>query len=250
MPFSILSGILIPFFGTALGAACVFFLRRSVKSLSGALEGFAAGIMTAASFFSLLLPALDGAKAGKLPAFLPPVIGFSAGIFFLQAADFAAARLRRESGGLKKSAKLVFAVTLHNVPEGLAVGIVFAAALYGNGALSGARALAIGVALQIVPEGAIVSMPLAAAGRSKGRAFLSGVLSGAVEPAAAALTLFAAGSVLPAMPYLLSFAAGAMFYVVVEELRPGMNGGAGKGPGTALFAAGFVLMTALDAAFA
>ena len=249
MWMKLFQGILTPFFGTSLGAACVFFLRRKLPgALHGALEGFAAGIMTAASFFSLLLPALEASQSGPLPAFLPAALGFLGGIFFLQAVDAASRRLRTGTG-MKKTTKLILAVTLHNIPEGLAVGIIYAAALYrgGEGSMTGAWALALGIALQNLPEGAIVSMPLATENFSKKRAFGIGVLSGAVEPIAAVLTLFAAGLILPAMPYLLSFAAGAMFFVVVEELVPEMNECAGVG--TAGFAAGFVLMMALDVAF-
>ena len=251
-----LEGILIPFLGTSLGAACVFFLRGPLsEKLNRALTGFAAGIMVSASFFSLILPALEQAEPtmGKL-GFLPAVIGFLAGMLFLLALDLLIPHMhldKSEEGpknGLSRTAKLVLAVTLHNLPEGMAVGIVYAGWMYGNEKITmmSALALAVGIALQNFPEGAIVSMPLRGEGLPKGRTFLYGVLSGVVEPIGAVMTVFAAGFFLPILPYLLCFAAGAMFYVVVEELIPEMAGGNHSNLGTVCFALGFVLMMALD----
>ena len=255
---SVIEGILIPFLGTSLGAASVFFLKKSMSRETGrALSGFASGVMVAASFFSLLLPAMEqSADMGAL-AFLPAALGFLIGVFFLLFLDRIIPHMhldKSEEGpksGLRRTTKLVLAVTLHNLPEGMAVGIVYAGWLYGRDGVSasGALALATGIALQNFPEGAIVSMPLRAEGMKKGKTFLYGVLSGAVEPVGAVLTLFAAGLVLPVLPYLLGFAAGAMFYVVVEELIPEMAGGKHSNVGTVAFAMGFVLMMALDAAF-
>ncbi len=257
MWFSVFQGILIPFLGTSLGAACVFFLKKGMgQRLSKALSGFASGIMVAASFFSLILPALEqSADMGRM-SFIPAAAGFLIGMLFLLALDIVIPHIhldKSEEGpktGLKRTTKLVLAVTLHNLPEGMAVGIVYAGWIYGNESISltGALALAIGIALQNFPEGAIVSMPLLAEGMPKGKTFLYGVLSGAVEPIGALMTPFAAGLFLPALPYLLSFAAGAMFYVVVEELIPEMAEGKHTNAGTVSFAAGFVLMMILDVA--
>ena len=249
------TGILIPFFGTTLGAACVFFLRGEMKEKwKKALGGFASGIMVSASFFSLILPALEQTQdKGKL-AFVPAAVGFLAGMLFLLILDLLIPHMhpdKSEEGiptGLKRTTKLILAVTLHNLPEGMAVGIVYAGWLYGNESikLSGALALAVGIALQNFPEGAIVSLPLRAEGMKKSKTFLYGTLSGAVEPVGALLTVGAAGFVLPVLPYLLTFAAGAMFYVVVEELIPGMAEGKHTNVSTVCFALGFVLMMALD----
>jgi len=248
-------GILIPFLGTSLGAACVFFLKGEMScKVRKAMGGFASGIMVSASFFSLILPAIDQSeKMGKL-AFVPAVVGFLVGMLFLLALDVLIPHMhmdKSEEGpksGLKRTTKLVLAVTLHNLPEGMAVGIVYAGWAYGQEeiSLTGALALAIGIALQNFPEGAIVSMPLRTEGMAKGKTFLLGVLSGIVEPIGALLTIFAAGFFLPILPYLLSFAAGAMFYVVVEELIPEMAEGEHTNIGTVCFAIGFVLMMALD----
>lgn len=251
----VIQGILIPFLGTSLGAACVFFMKGQMgDKLNKALTGFASGIMVSASFFSLILPALEQTEdMGKL-AFVPAVIGFLAGMLFLLVLDVLIPHIHMDNSeegiksGLKRTTKLVLAVTLHNLPEGMAVGIVYAGWLYGDSGISmtGALALAIGIALQNFPEGAIVSMPLCAQGMSKPKTFLLGVLSGAVEPVGALLTIFAAGFFLPILPYLLCFAAGAMFYVVVEELIPEMKEGEHSNIGTVMFAVGFALMMALD----
>ncbi|MBR1584981.1 MAG: ZIP family metal transporter [Clostridia bacterium] len=238
-------GILIPFLGTALGAAWVFFMKKAMRpGLQQALNGLAAGIMVAASFFSLLLPALD--QAGIAPT----VIGFLAGMLLLHGIDGALTRIKRRDRHLSKTEKLLLAVTLHNVPEGMAVGVAYAGWLFGRQdvTLTAAFALALGIALQNIPEGAIVSMPLRAEGMPTGRAFWCGVLSGAVEPVGAVLILAAAGVFAPVLPWLLAFAAGAMFSVVVEELIPEMEEQGAKNWGSLCFALGFVVMMALDVA--
>ncbi|WP_418327946.1 ZIP family metal transporter, partial [Ruminococcus sp.] len=235
MNLEIFRGILIPFLGTTLGAACVFFMKRSLSSsIQRALTGFAAGIMTAASVWSLLIPAMEQcASMGKL-AFLPAAVGFLVGIFFLLGLDHLIPHLHMNSSEaegpkskLKKTTMLVLAMTLHNIPEGMAVGVMYAGFLAGNAQITAASALvlSLGIAIQNFPEGAIISMPLRAEGESKGKAFLGGVLSGVVEPIGAMLTILAAQLVIPALPYFLSFAAGAMLYVVVEELIPEMSQG-------------------------
>ncbi len=248
-------GILIPFLGTGLGAAMVFFLKQHVSAgVQKALTGFAAGVMVAASFWSLLQPALESsAPLGSL-AFLPAAVGFLIGMGFLLALDMLTPHMHMDKqhegpqSRLRRTTKLILAVTLHNIPEGMAVGVVYAGFLSGGAGISaaGALALAIGIAIQNFPEGAIVSMPLLAEGMPRGRTFLMGVLSGAVEPAAAVLTLLAAGLVTPVMPYFLAFAAGAMMYVVVEELIPEMSEGKHSNVGTVAFAMGFVVMMILD----
>ncbi|MGI6721014.1 MAG: ZIP family metal transporter [Anaerovoracaceae bacterium] len=253
-----IEGILIPLLGTSLGSACVFLMKdRMSRSLQRLLSGFAAGIMTAASFWSLLVPALEMAgHMGRL-RFIPSLIGFAAGIFFLLLLDVLIPHLHESSGtdeGLssswKRTTKLVFAVVLHNIPEGMAVGVVYAGWIYGSSNISylGALALAIGIAIQNFPEGAIISMPLHAAGMGKFRTFLAGVGSGVVEPLGALLTLLFASAVIPMMPYLLSFAAGAMIFVVVEELIPEMSQGKHSNKATLSFAGGFLLMMVLDVA--
>ena len=247
--------ILIPFLGTTLGAACVFFFKNSIGiKTQRALTGFASGVMVAASFFSLIMPALNQTSdMGKL-GFIPVSVGFVVGMLFLLVLDIVTPHMhadKSEEGprsGLKRTTKLILAVTLHNLPEGMAVGIVCAGWLQGNEKISymGALALALGIAIQNFPEGAIVSMPLLAEGMPKGKTFLYGMLSGIVEPIGALLVIAASGLLIPAMPYLLSFAAGAMIYVVVEELIPEMSEGEHSNIGTICFAAGFVLMMALD----
>ena len=224
-------GILIPFLGTTLGSACVFFLKKDISDkLHRALVGFAGGIMISASFFSLILPAINQSTSlGKL-SFLPVAIGFIAGMLFLLVLDMVIPHVhldKSEEGpksGLKKTTKLFLAVSLHNLPEGMVVGIVFAGWLYGESEISLASAtiLAVGIALQNFPEGAVVSMPLRAEGMPKGKTFVYGMMSGIVEPIGALMTAFAAGLFLPILPFLLAFAAGAMFYVSVEELIPEM----------------------------
>ena len=248
-------GLAVPFFGTALGASCVFFQKGNLNErLQRALAGFAAGVMLAASIWSLLIPAVEGSAHLGYFAFLPAVVGFLAGVFFLFALDRLSPRLEKKaknySGSrMGKIAMTVFAVTLHNIPEGMAVGVIYAGLSEGAGdvALGGAFALALGIAIQNFPEGAIISLPLHAGGMGKGKAFLFGVLSGAVEPLFGSLTLLASGLILPAMPYLLSFAAGAMIDVVVEELIPEMQVEE-RFDGILSFSFGFVLMLALDVA--
>ena len=249
---------LLPFLGTSLGAGCVFFLKRGMNPLlQRALTGFAAGVMAAASVWSLLVPAMEQAADMGRWSFFPAVAGFWLGILFLLLLDRTIPHLHqnsREPEGphtqLKRTTMLVLAVTLHNIPEGMAVGVVLAGWIAGNSGITaaGTLALSIGIAIQNFPEGAIISMPLQAEGTGKGRAFLYGVLSGVVEPLAAGLTILAAGLILPALPYLLSFAAGAMVYVVVEELIPEASAGEHSNLGTLFFAAGFSLMLALDVA--
>lgn len=258
MQMKVFQGILIPFFGTTLGSACVLFMKNKLHPmLQRALTGFAAGVMTAASVWSLLIPAMEQSESmGKL-SFFPAAAGFWFGILFLLLLDRAVPHLHMNSARaegpestLQKQVLLVLAVTLHNLPEGMAVGVVYAGWLSGDAGITamGALALSLGIAIQNFPEGAIISMPLRAEGVSKGKAFLCGTLSGVVEPAGAALTILAAGFVVPLLPYLLSFAAGAMVYVVVEELIPEMSAGKHSNVGTLLFAAGFTVMMALDVA--
>ena len=251
-------GIMIPFLGTALGASCVFFMKKSLGDLvQRSLAGFAAGVMVAASIWSLLIPAIEQSEGmGKL-SFLPAFIGFWSGVLFLLLLDRLIPHLHVGSeqaegpkSKLGRTTMMVLAVTLHNIPEGMAVGVVYAGFLSGNTQISAASALALslGIAIQNFPEGAIISMPLRAEGERKGRAFLGGVLSGVVEPIGAVLTLLAAQLVIPALPYLLSFAAGAMLYVVVEELIPEMSQGRHSNLGTVFFAVGFSVMMVLDVA--
>lgn len=258
MAIQTLQGILLPFAGTALGAACVFFMKGAMNQLlQKALTGFAAGVMVAASIWSLLLPAMDYASGmGKL-AFIPAVAGFWLGILFLLFLDRAIPHLHRNSdeaegpkSKLSKITMMVLAVVLHNLPEGMAVGVVYAGLLAGDAGvcITGAIALYLGIAIQNFPEGAIISMPLNAEGVSKPKAFLYGVLSGVVEPVGAMITILAASRVLPLLPYFLSFSAGAMIYVVVEELIPETAEGNHSNMGTVMFAAGFTLMMILDVA--
>ena len=245
-------GILIPFLGTSLGAACVFFMKKSLgPAVQCALSGFAAGVMVAASMGSLLVPSIRQAAAMGRLAFVPAVVGFWAGILLLRLFDVVVPPPDAENraAGLGSTAMMVLAVTLHNIPEGMAVGVVYAGYLAGNAQITaaGAMALSLGIAVQNFPEGAIISMPLRAAGMKKLKAFWCGVLSGAVEPIGAVLTLLAAGIVVPALPYLLSFAAGAMLYVVVEELLPELSQGGRSRLGALFFTLGFGIMMVLDA---
>ena len=251
-------GILIPFLGTSLGAGCVFFLKKSLSDgIQRALTGFAAGVMVAASVWSLLIPAMEqAADLGRL-AFFPAAVGFWLGILFLLLLDHLIPHLHQNSlqaegpkSQLQRTTMMVLAVTLHNIPEGMAVGVVYAGYLAGTAQITaaGALALSLGIAIQNFPEGAIISMPLRAEGMPKRQAFWDGVLSGIVEPIGAVLTILAAGIVVPALPYLLSFAAGAMLYVVVEELIPEMSQGQHSNVGTVFFAVGFSVMMVLDVA--
>lgn len=251
-------GIMIPFIGTTAGAACVFFLRNEINPLvQKALLGFASGVMVAASVWSLLIPAMDmSEKMGRF-AFIPAAVGLLSGFAFLLFMDKMIPHLHLGSQvsegpkvALKKTTMLVLAVTLHNIPEGMAVGVVLAGALMGESEVSmaGALALSVGIAIQNFPEGAIISLPLRSEGESKGKAFWHGSLSGVVEPVAAILTVLLARFIEPVLPYLLAFAAGAMLYVVVEELVPEASEGEHSNIGTIGFAVGFMIMMMLDVA--
>ena len=255
MAARIIPGILIPFLGTALGAAMVFFLKKQIsEKVKKALMGFAAGVMVAASFWSLLQPALESSRHMGTLAFLPAAAGFLIGIGFLLGLDVLTPHMHMDKqnegprSGFKKTTKLIFAVTLHNIPEGMAVGVVYASLRAGSVGITaaGALTLALGIAIQNFPEGAIVSMPLLAEGMPRQKTFWMGVLSGAVEPAAAVITILAAGLITPVLPYFLAFAAGAMMYVVVEELIPEMSEGKHSNIGTIAFSLGFVMMMILD----
>lgn len=247
-------GILIPFLGTSLGAGCVFFLKNSLcDGIQRALTGFAAGVMVAASVWSLLIPAMEqAADLGRL-AFFPAAVGFWLGILFLLLLDHLIPHLHQNSlqaegpkSQLQRTTMMVLAVTLHNIPEGMAVGAAYAGCVAaGAAAPAAAFTLALAIAIQNVPEGAIVALPLRTAGAGKGRAFLGGVLSGVVEPLAAGVTVLAAALIVPALPWLLGFAAGAMLYVVAAELLPTRGD---SGPGALAFAAGFTVMMILDVA--
>lgn len=251
-------GILIPFAGTTFGAACVFFMKKSLgRSVQRSLAGFAAGVMVAASIWSLLIPAIEQSKNMGAFSFFPAFVGFWIGVLFLLLLDHLIPHLHVGSNQaegpkskLNRTTMMVLAVTLHNIPEGMAVGVIYAGLLSGAEHITeiGAFSLALGIAIQNFPEGAIISLPLCTEGMSKKRAFIYGVLSGAVEPVAAVFTVWAASLIVPLLPYFLSFAAGAMFYVVVEELIPEMSAGKHSNIGTILFSFGFTLMLTLDVA--
>ena len=255
---TVILGLVIPFIGTAAGSACVFFLKKDLKDgIKRALTGFAAGVMVAASIWSLIVPAIEQSSDKGRFAFLPAFAGFWFGILFLLLLDHIIPHLHVSidqvegpKSKLTRTAMLVLAVTLHNIPEGMAVGVVYAGLINASGNITAgaAMALALGIAIQNFPEGAIISMPLFSEGKSKPKSFVLGVLSGAVEPVFGGLTVLIAGLVVPAMPYLLSFAAGAMLYVVVEELIPEMSQGKHSNIGVISFAIGFSLMMALDVA--
>ena len=258
MELQITSAVLLPFLGTTLGSAMVFFMRGEMdRRLQRMLTGFAAGVMVAASVWSLIIPAMEqSAHMGKL-AFVPAFVGVWAGFGFLLLLDKLIPHMHLHDDcpegiqcNLGKSTMMVLAVALHNLPEGMAVGVVAAGWLTGSESMSyaGALALSLGIALQNLPEGAIISMPLSSGGMKRSRAFGYGVASGVVEPIGAALTILLAGLVVPILPYLLSFAAGAMLYVVVEELIPAMSEGEHSNVGTLFFALGFSLMMVLDVA--
>lgn len=251
-------GILLPLIGTTLGAGCVFFLRKELKPLvQKVLLGFASGVMVAASIWSLIIPALEMSDdMGKL-SFIPAVTGFGLGILFLLLMDQLVPHLHIDSNkpeglksSLKKKTMMVLAVTLHNIPEGMAVGVSFAGLALGRKdiTLAGAIALSIGIAIQNFPEGAIISLPIKSEGTSRSKAFMLGMVSGVVEPIAAIITILLTSIVVPVLPYLLSFAAGAMIYVVVEELIPEASNGEHSNIGTIGFALGFMIMMVLDVA--
>lgn len=251
-------GLLIPFLGTLLGSAMVFLMKNEMnKKVEKILLGFASGVMIAASVWSLIIPSIEMAEAQGKIAWIPASIGFLLGIVFLLVLDSVIPHMHLESekpegvkSKLKKTTMMVFAVTLHNIPEGMAVGVTFAGALIGNTGITmaGAISLAIGIAIQNFPEGAIISMPLKSEGVSKSKAFLYGTLSGIVEPIGAIITILLTNAVVPILPYLLSFAAGAMIYVVVEELIPESQAGEHSNIGTIGVAIGFVIMMILDVA--
>lgn len=258
MNWEIFEGIMIPLLGTTLGSACVFFMKKQLsENINKALAGFAAGVMVAASVWSLIIPAMEQSQAwGKL-AFLPAVIGFWIGIMFLLLLDDLIPHMHLGSDeqegirtNLNKTTLLVLAVVIHNIPEGMAVGVLYAGVMTGQANISSAAALvlSIGIALQNFPEGAIISMPLRGYGMKKSKAFIYGALSGVVEPIASVLTIIFAGMIVPALPYFLSFAAGAMIYVVIEELIPEMSEGEHSNIGAIMFSVGFTLMMALDVA--
>lgn len=256
---NIVIGILIPLIGTTLGAACVFIMKKEINELvNKGLIGFAAGVMVAASVWSLIIPSITMSSDMDNFAFIPAAIGVIVGIAFMLLLDRIIPHLHYnndkpeglKSEKIRKATMLVLAVVLHNIPEGMAVGVVFAGVMSQNSliTLSGALALSIGIAIQNFPEGTIISMPLRSEGISKCKSFLYGFLSGAVEPIGALLTILFSSTINPLMPYLLSFAAGSMIYVVVEELIPESSAGEHSNIGTIGFAAGFVIMMILDVA--
>ena len=255
---NVIIGILLPFIGTTLGSACVFLMRKNInKNIEKLLLGFASGVMIAASIWSLLIPSIDMAKESNIIPYIPASVGFILGMLFLLLLDKLVPHIHLEStesegikSSLKKTTMLVLAVTLHNIPEGMAVGVVFAGMLAQNTGitLAGAFALSLGIAIQNFPEGAIISMPLKSEGMSKIKSFWYGTLSGIVEPIAAILTICLSQIVVPILPYLLSFAAGAMIYVVIEELVPEIKSEGSSSVGIFGVAIGFVLMMILDVA--
>lgn len=256
MYLNITKGLLIPFLGTSLGALCVLFMKREMNAqVRKALTGFAAGVMVAASVWSLIIPSINQSEAMGKMAFVPAAVGFWLGILFLLFLDTVTPHLHMNSdepegpkSNLKNTTKLVLAVTIHNIPEGMAVGVVYAGLLAEQSEITmlGALALSLGIAIQNFPEGAIVSMPLRSQGMSRRKACLYGIASGAVEPVAALITILLSSILVPVLPYFLSFAAGAMLYVVVEELIPEMAEGKHSNIGTLMFATGFSIMMILD----
>ncbi|MCR4735092.1 MAG: ZIP family metal transporter [Treponema sp.] len=257
MNFIIAKGLLIPFLGTALGSACVFFMKKDLDTqVQRALTGFAAGVMVAASVWSLLIPSLEQSENMGKFAFVPAVIGFCLGMLFLLLLDIVVPHMHMNEtvegpkSKLQKTTMMILAVTLHNIPEGMAVGVVYAGWALGASDITsaGALALALGIAIQNFPEGAIISMPLHSKGLTKAKACWYGVLSGIVEPLAGFVTILLSSLVIPILPYFLSFAAGAMIYVVVEELIPEMSEGEHSNIGTIMFMIGFSLMMVLDVA--
>lgn len=254
----LLTGLMIPFLGTTLGSSMVFFMKDKMnEKLEKVLLGFASGVMIAASIWSLLIPSIDMAESQEKVAWLPATVGFLLGIIFLLILDSLIPHLHFKSdkpegikAKLKKTTMMVFAVTLHNIPEGMAVGVTFAGAILDNAVvtMAGAFALSIGISIQNFPEGAIISMPLKTEGMSKTKAFLCGTLSGIVEPIGAIITILLTTEILAVLPYLLAFAAGAMMYVVVEELIPSSQVGEHSNLGTIGVSIGFVIMMILDVA--
>ncbi len=253
----IFRGLLIPFLGTSLGSACVFFMKKDLDAkVQKALTGFAAGVMLAASIWSLIIPAIDQSVGMGKWAFAPAVVGFCLGMLFLLLLDKITPHMHMNNvvegprSNLQKTTMMVLAVTLHNIPEGMAVGVVYAGWASGNTGITvmGALSLALGIAIQNFPEGAIISMPLHSNGLSKKKSCWYGILSGIVEPVAGLITVLLAHYIVPVLPYLLGFAAGAMIYVVVEELIPEMSEGEHSNPTTIIFMLGFSLMLALDVA--
>lgn len=247
----VLTALLIPFLGTTLGSAFVFFMKKDMPALlQKVLLGFASGVMVAASVWSLIIPSIEMGKGTS--AIIPPTVGLLAGFAFLLLIDYitphihASGEAEGPESHLSRTAKLALAVTIHNFPEGMAVGVAIAGALTADFNMAGALALSLGIAIQNAPEGAIISMPLRAAGNSRWKSFLIGALSGVVEPLGGALVLMLATSILGIMPYMLAFAAGAMLYVVVEELVPEYSQGKHSNIGTIGFALGFALMMVLD----
>ncbi|MBR0350572.1 MAG: ZIP family metal transporter [Clostridia bacterium] len=249
-------GLLIPFLGTTIGSAMVFLMKNKInKKIEKLLLGFASGVMIAASVWSLLIPSIEMAEEQGIIAWIPASIGFMIGILFLQYTDYLVKKIKNKKNQTienthKKITMMILAVTLHNIPEGMAVGVAFAGALIGNAGItmSGAIALAIGIGIQNFPEGAIISMPLKNSGKSKLRAFTYGTLSGIVEPIASIITILLTNAIIPLLPYFLSFAAGAMVYVVVEELIPESQDGLHSNLGTIGVALGFIIMMILDVA--
>ena len=258
MNATIIMGLLIPFIGTVAGSACVFFMKKEMSaSLQKALSGFAAGVMVAASIWSLIDPAIEQSESMGRFSFVPAFIGFWIGVLFLLLLDHIIPHLHVNEqhaegpkSNLAKASMMVLAVTLHNIPEGMAVGVVYAGLLNDNSMISasGALALALGIAIQNFPEGAIISMPLYSEGKNRTKAFLLGVMSGLVEPIGGFLMIWASSLFVKVMPYFLSFAAGAMMYVVVEELVPEMSQGEHSHAGVLMFTLGFTLMMTLDVA--
>ena len=258
LDIGVAAGVMIPFIGTTLGSAMVFFMKNQInRKLEKLLMGFAAGVMVAASVWSLLIPSIEMADGQGKIAWMPAAAGFILGMAFLLLLDSVIPHLHLDTekpegirSKAKKTTMMVFAVTLHNIPEGMAVGVTFAGALLGDAqiTMAGAFTLALGIAIQNFPEGAIISMPLKSTGVSRKRAFLYGTLSGRVEPVGAVLTILLAGLIVPMLPYFLAFAAGAMIYVVVEELIPESQSGEHTNIGTIGVAVGFVVMMVLDVA--
>ncbi|MCR5421667.1 MAG: ZIP family metal transporter [Lachnospiraceae bacterium] len=257
MYIDVIKGLMIPLLGTTLGSGCVLFMKKELNiTVQRIMLGFASGVMIAASVWSLLIPAMEQSENMGSFAFVPAVVGFSLGILFLLFLDNVIPHMHMDEtvegpkAQLKKTTMMVLAVVLHNIPEGMAVGVVFAGMLSGQSGISSAAAmtLALGIAIQNFPEGAIISMPLKANGLGKGKSMFYGFLSGVVEPVAGLVTVILTGIIVPVLPYLLSFAAGAMIYVVIEELIPEMSEGEHSNKATLAFMVGFCLMMALDVA--